>query len=219
MAVQLGIRFTPGSERATHGSQPELLASDTGARRRLLSCSLWSVLATWSGASPDRSSCRPLRYCAGLQADREGEVLFHGTEGIVEFTDRAVARSRRGRHDGPSASPFAAAFRATGADNVLVIIPDLWNRRPSCRHCKPLGLWHRAKPSLAEPRVFLGAERCNIPPASLPHSRRRTSARQPVAQPPRRAAPRRHGAVCRNSTFGLSPTGFGHGGDGCHGDG
>ena len=103
---------------------PELLVPGTGARRRLLVVQPLVGIGdmVWHKPWIDHLAAH-FDVVLACKPTAKAEVLFHGTEGIVDFLsiERSL-RGRRGRHDGPlGLLRLAAAFRATGADSVLVM--------------------------------------------------------------------------------------------------
>ena len=211
---------------------PELLASDAGARRRLLVVQPLVGIGdmVWHKPWIDHLAAH-FDIVLACKPTAKAEVLFHGTEGIVEYLpiERSL-RGRRGRHDGPlGLLRLAAAFRATGADSVLV----MHHSATYGTAARLAGIANRWGYGIGRSRrwlnrgVFLGAE------ARYQHPTRKLAAfakangfglDRPVwVMPPSDAArgARRHGAslsefnirafTCRRASR--------HGGDGCHGDG
>ena len=105
-------------------SNQDLLASGSSARRRLLVVQPLVGIGdmVWHKPWIDHLAAH-FDIVLACKPTAKAEVLFHGTAGIVEYLpiERSL-RGRRGRHDGPlGLLRLAAAFRATGADSVLVM--------------------------------------------------------------------------------------------------
>ena len=105
-------------------SSPDLLASCSGVRRRLLVVQPLVGIGdmVWHKPWIDHLAAH-FDVVLACKPTAKAQVLFHGTRGIVEYLpiERSL-RGRRGRHDGPlGLLRLAAAFRATRADSVLVM--------------------------------------------------------------------------------------------------
>ncbi|MEC8548889.1 MAG: glycosyltransferase family 9 protein [Pseudomonadota bacterium] len=105
-------------------SNQDLLASGSSARRRLLVVQPLVGIGdmVWHKPWIDHLAAH-FDIVLACKPTAKAEVLFHGTAGIVEYLpiERSL-RGRHGRHDGPlGLLRLAAAFRATGADSVLVM--------------------------------------------------------------------------------------------------
>ena len=199
---------------------PELLASDAGACRRLLVVQPLVGIGdmVWHKPWIDHLAAH-FDIVLACKPTAKAEVLFHGTEGIVEFLpiERSL-RGRRGRHDGPlGLLRLAAAFRATGADNVLV----MHHSATYGTAARLAGIANRWGYGIGRSRrwlnrgVFLGAE------ARYQHPTRKLAAfakangfglDRPVwAMPPSDKARRAAAAWCESvgiHQFGLSPDGL-----------
>lgn len=102
----------------------DLLASGSGTRRKLLVVQPLVGIGdmVWHKPWIDHLAAH-FDLILACKPTAKAPVLFHGTDGIVEFLpiERSL-RGRRGRHDGPlGLLRLTAAFRQTGANDVLVM--------------------------------------------------------------------------------------------------